>query len=97
MLHSIAHPAIVGQARRDASRLRRGLPGATWTEGTSPFMAAHYEDRYWTSSDGLNLHYRNLSRPGKRCGIAGAVPAWTDPAMPVISPGWPRTCARVTG
>ncbi|MCR9181244.1 MAG: alpha/beta hydrolase, partial [Erythrobacteraceae bacterium] len=26
-------------------------------------MAAHYEDRYWTSSDGLNLHYRNYPGP----------------------------------
>lgn len=26
-------------------------------------MAASYEDRYWTSSDGLNLHYRNYPGP----------------------------------
>ncbi|MCZ8369827.1 MAG: alpha/beta hydrolase [Porphyrobacter sp.] len=26
-------------------------------------MAATYEDRYWTSSDGLNLHYRNYPGP----------------------------------
>ena len=26
-------------------------------------MAAHYEDRSWTSSDGLNLHYRNYPGP----------------------------------
>ena len=26
-------------------------------------MAAHYEDRYWTSSDGLSLHYRNYPGP----------------------------------
>jgi pimeloyl-ACP methyl ester carboxylesterase len=26
-------------------------------------MAANYEDRYWTSSDGLNLHYRNYPGP----------------------------------
>jgi pimeloyl-ACP methyl ester carboxylesterase len=26
-------------------------------------MAAAYEDRYWTSSDGLNLHYRNYPGP----------------------------------
>lgn len=26
-------------------------------------MAAHYEDRFWTSSDGLNLHYRNYAGP----------------------------------
>lgn len=26
-------------------------------------MAALYEDRYWTSSDGLNLHYRNYPGP----------------------------------
>jgi pimeloyl-ACP methyl ester carboxylesterase len=26
-------------------------------------MAAHYEDRYWTSSDGLNLHYRSYPGP----------------------------------
>ena len=26
-------------------------------------MAAQYEDRYWTSSDGLNLHYRNYPGP----------------------------------
>lgn len=26
-------------------------------------MAAHYEDRFWTSSDGLNLHYRNYPGP----------------------------------
>jgi pimeloyl-ACP methyl ester carboxylesterase len=26
-------------------------------------MAAHYEDRFWTSSDGLSLHYRNYSGP----------------------------------
>ncbi|AUX69442.1 alpha/beta hydrolase [Porphyrobacter sp. HT-58-2] len=26
-------------------------------------MAATYEDRYWTSSDGLNLHYRNYLGP----------------------------------
>lgn len=26
-------------------------------------MAAQYEDRYWTSSDGLNLHYRNYAGP----------------------------------
>lgn len=29
-------------------------------------MAATYEDRYWTSSDGLTLHYRNY--PGPECG-----------------------------
>jgi pimeloyl-ACP methyl ester carboxylesterase len=26
-------------------------------------MAAQYEDRFWTSSDGLNLHYRNYPGP----------------------------------
>jgi pimeloyl-ACP methyl ester carboxylesterase len=26
-------------------------------------MAAHYEDRFWTSSDGLTLHYRNYPGP----------------------------------
>ncbi len=26
-------------------------------------MAASYEDRFWTSSDGLNLHYRNYPGP----------------------------------
>jgi pimeloyl-ACP methyl ester carboxylesterase len=26
-------------------------------------MAANYEDRYWTSSDGLTLHYRNYPGP----------------------------------
>ena len=26
-------------------------------------MAAHYEDRFWTSSDGLCLHYRNYPGP----------------------------------
>ena len=26
-------------------------------------MAAHYEDRFWTSSDGLSLHYRNYPGP----------------------------------
>ena len=26
-------------------------------------MAATYEDRFWTSSDGLNLHYRNYPGP----------------------------------
>ncbi|MFN7159460.1 MAG: alpha/beta fold hydrolase, partial [Erythrobacter cryptus] len=26
-------------------------------------MAALYEDRFWTSSDGLNLHYRNYPGP----------------------------------
>ncbi|HSJ79561.1 MAG TPA: alpha/beta hydrolase [Erythrobacter sp.] len=26
-------------------------------------MAANYEDRFWTSSDGLNLHYRNYPGP----------------------------------
>lgn len=26
-------------------------------------MAAFYEDRFWTSSDGLNLHYRNYCGP----------------------------------
>jgi pimeloyl-ACP methyl ester carboxylesterase len=26
-------------------------------------MAAQYEDRFWTSSDGLNLHYRNYVGP----------------------------------
>jgi len=26
-------------------------------------MAAFYEDRFWTSSDGLNLHYRNYPGP----------------------------------
>jgi pimeloyl-ACP methyl ester carboxylesterase len=26
-------------------------------------MAATYEDRYWTSSDGLDLHYRNYAAP----------------------------------
>ena len=26
-------------------------------------MAAHYEDRFWTSSDGLSLHYRNYAGP----------------------------------
>jgi pimeloyl-ACP methyl ester carboxylesterase len=26
-------------------------------------MAAHYDDRFWTSSDGLNLHYRDYSGP----------------------------------
>ena len=26
-------------------------------------MAAQYEDRYWTSSDGLSLHYRNYPGP----------------------------------
>lgn len=26
-------------------------------------MAASYEDRFWTSSDGLNLHYRNYAGP----------------------------------
>ena len=26
-------------------------------------MAAHYEDRFWTSSDGLTLHYRNYAGP----------------------------------
>jgi pimeloyl-ACP methyl ester carboxylesterase len=31
-------------------------------------MAAHYEDRYWTSSDGLSLHYRNY--PGPENGAA---------------------------
>jgi pimeloyl-ACP methyl ester carboxylesterase len=31
-------------------------------------MAAHYEDRYWTSSDGLSLHYRNY--PGPESGAA---------------------------
>ncbi|MEE4316692.1 MAG: alpha/beta hydrolase [Erythrobacter sp.] len=31
-------------------------------------MAAHYEDRSWTSSDGLNLHYRNY--PGPEGGTA---------------------------
>lgn len=31
-------------------------------------MAASYEDRYWTSSDGLNLHYRNY--PGPEGGTA---------------------------
>jgi len=36
--------------------------------GISPFMAAHYEDRYWTSSDGLNLHYRYY--PGPEGGTA---------------------------
>ncbi|WDA40152.1 alpha/beta fold hydrolase [Erythrobacter sp. BLCC-B19] len=33
-------------------------------------MAATYEDRYWTSSDGLNLHYRNY--PGPQAGGEGA-------------------------
>jgi len=27
-------------------------------------MAASYEDRFWTSSDGLGLHYRNYPGPG---------------------------------
>lgn len=31
-------------------------------------MAATYEDRFWTSSDGLNLHYRNY--PGPEAGEA---------------------------
>lgn len=31
-------------------------------------MAANYEDRFWTSSDGLNLHYRNY--PGPDAGSA---------------------------
>ena len=31
-------------------------------------MAANYEDRYWTSSDGLSLHYRNY--PGPENGAA---------------------------
>jgi pimeloyl-ACP methyl ester carboxylesterase len=26
-------------------------------------MAAHYDDRFWTSSDGLNLHYRDYAGP----------------------------------
>jgi pimeloyl-ACP methyl ester carboxylesterase len=29
-------------------------------------MAATYEDRFWTSSDGLNLHYRNYPGPEGR-------------------------------
>lgn len=33
-------------------------------------MAATYEDRYWTSSDGLTLHYRNYPGPDG----AGALP-----------------------
>lgn len=33
-------------------------------------MAASYEDRFWTSSDGLNLHYRNY--PGPEAIGAGA-------------------------
>ena len=33
-------------------------------------MAASYEDRFWTSSDGLNLHYRNY--PGPEAGGVGA-------------------------
>jgi pimeloyl-ACP methyl ester carboxylesterase len=32
-------------------------------------MAAHYEDRYWTSSDGLNLHYRNYPGPEEGDGL----------------------------
>ena len=34
-------------------------------------MAANYEDRYWTSSDGLNLHYRNYPGPdgGDACPV----------------------------
>ncbi|WP_296718366.1 alpha/beta hydrolase [Erythrobacter sp.] len=32
-------------------------------------MAAHYEDRYWTSSDGLNLHYRNYPGPEGDAGL----------------------------
>ncbi|WP_379921944.1 alpha/beta fold hydrolase [Erythrobacter sp. R86502] len=32
-------------------------------------MAATYEDRYWTSSDGLNLHYRNYPGPEDAAGV----------------------------
>jgi pimeloyl-ACP methyl ester carboxylesterase len=32
-------------------------------------MAAHYEDRFWTSSDGLNLHYRNYPGPEDGAGL----------------------------
>lgn len=39
------------------------LPDAFGLEGNLPFMAAQYEDRFWTSSDGLNLHYRNYPGP----------------------------------
>lgn len=32
-------------------------------------MAAHYEDRSWTSSDGLSLHYRNYPGPDEGAGL----------------------------
>ena len=34
-------------------------------------MAATYEDRFWTSGDGLNLHYRNYPGPEQE-GVGGA-------------------------
>jgi pimeloyl-ACP methyl ester carboxylesterase len=37
--------------------------GTDRSRGQLPFMAALYEDRFWTSSDGLNLHYRNYPGP----------------------------------
>ncbi|PLK28082.1 alpha/beta hydrolase [Porphyrobacter sp. TH134] len=37
-------------------------------------MAATYEDRFWTSSDGLNLHYRNYPGPDADGADAGKLP-----------------------
>ena len=40
-------------------------------------MAAQYEDRFWTSGDGLSLHYRNY--PGPEGSSALPVPAKAAP------------------
>jgi pimeloyl-ACP methyl ester carboxylesterase len=37
-------------------------------------MAATYEDRFWTSSDGLNLHYRNYPGPDAEPKAMGKLP-----------------------